>query len=173
MSQRRTSLRVLVAVSIVLLAACKLIPFKKPPAAPPPAPPPPTVVVKPPPIPINLTFQASATVNPNDADRPSPVVVRVYQLKSDVAFKAASYEKLYEDDKGVIGPDLIEVHVMTLRPGAQSTVSIPFSQEIRFVGIAAFLRRYDGKQWRISIPAPLKGDGIISVDQSGVIFAAK
>jgi type VI secretion system protein VasD len=172
MNQRRISYRVLVAVAIVLLAACKLVPGKKPPAAP-AAPPPPTVMVKPPPIPINLTFQASATVNPNDADRPSPVVVRVYQLKNDVAFKAASYDKLYEDDKAALGEDLIERHVMTLRPGAQSTVSVPFSQEIRFVGIVAFLRQYDGKQWKIPIPAPLKGDGIITVDRSGVTFAAK
>ena len=166
------SRKLVVAAAVTLMAAC-LIPGKKPPAAPAP----PTVKVElpkePPKIPINLTLQASATINPSESNRPSPVVVRVYQLKDDAGFRAASYEKLFDEDVTLLEKDLIHRTPFTVRPGEQTTVSVPFSQEIRFIGIAAFFRQYDGKQWRVVIPALFKGDFIISVDQSSVSFAAK
>jgi len=161
-----------VAAAALLMAAC-LLPGKKPPAQP-PAPPIKVELPKPPPpIPINLTFQASQSINPSESNRPSPVVVRVYQLKDDAAFRAATYEKLFDDDVALLEKDLIHRTPLTIRPGDQTTVSVPFSQEIRFVGIVAFFRQYDNTQWRIVIPAPLKGDGIISVERTSVSFAAK
>ena len=38
---------------------------------------------------VRLALQASADTNPDASGRPSPVVVRVYQLKNDAAFTAA------------------------------------------------------------------------------------
>ena len=35
------------------------------------------------------------------------MVVRVYQLKTDVAFKGAEFFALFDDDMKVLGPDLI------------------------------------------------------------------
>ena len=177
MTLRAVCRQLVVATAIVVAAGC-LFGGKKPPVPQPPAMPtiPPIVVEAPkdpPKIPINLILKASQNINPSESNRPSPVVVRVYQLKDDVAFRAASYEKLFDDDVAVLGKDLVQQSPFTLRPGDERTVSVPFSQDIRFVGIAAFFRQYDGKQWRIVIPALFKGDFIISVDQSSVSFAAK
>jgi type VI secretion system protein VasD len=154
------------------MAGCGKIPGLKPPAAAPPPPPPP--LIKPArPLPINLTFQASATVNPSESGRPSPVVVRLYQLKNDAAFMAASYDRLYEDDEAVLKPDLVEKTGVTLRPGDKTTMSLNFGDDVRFIGIAAFYRNYDNTQWRIPIPMPLKGDGTVVVDRASVSFVLK
>jgi type VI secretion system protein VasD len=171
MTLQRMARKLGVAAAVVVMAAC-LLPGKKPPAAPPPGP---TIVKveEPPKIPINLTLQATPTINLSESNRPSPVVVRVYQLKDDAAFRAATYEKLFDEDVTLLEKDLIQRTPFTVRPGEQTTVSVPFSQGIRFIGIAAFFRQYDGKQWRVVIPALFKGDFIISVDQSSVSFAAK
>jgi type VI secretion system protein VasD len=52
------------------------------PAPPPVAPPPLTIAAAPETkVKVSMVLTASADVNPDDSGRPSPVVVRVYQLK--------------------------------------------------------------------------------------------
>lgn len=170
MIRRYLVILILALVACTGAAACgKLLPGgAKPPAAAPPPPPP--VPATPP---VNLTLEASQTVNPNDSNRPSPVVVRVYQLKDDAAFRAASCGRLYDEDKAALGPDLIERTAATLRPGDRTTVSVVLNKELRFIGVAAFYFECDNAQWKIVIPTPLKGDGTILVDKSSVSFTSK
>jgi type VI secretion system protein VasD len=162
----------LILVMAVALAGCgKLLPGGGKPetAAPAPTPPP-----KPQPPPVNLTLQTSATIKPRESKRPSPVVVRVYQLKNDAAFRTVTYDRLYGDDKAALGDDLIErATSITLRPSEKTVVSIVQTPDLRFIGIAAFYREYAGKQWTVVIPAPLGGDGTVVIDQSSVSFTAK
>ena len=42
-----------------------------------------------------MTITVSPEANPDRTGRPSPVVVRIYQLKTDAAFTAASFVDLY------------------------------------------------------------------------------
>ena len=127
----------LVLALAVAVTGC--FPFKKkPPAAPAaaPAPPPPK-----PAVPLTLTVQTSSTVNPSESGRATPIVVRVYQLRSDVSFNAAPYEKLFDDAKGTLGQDLIgEPTSVTLRPSDQSTMSLMVAGDAKFVGVAACSR---------------------------------
>ena len=120
--------------------------------------------------------QTSATVNPGENGRPLPVVVRLYQLKSDAAFRAASYDRLYEDDKGTLGSDLVgERFSVTLRPSDQTVHTLEVGADVRFIGIAAFYRQYDNAnvQWKTWIPTPVKGSVSVMVDKSSVSFTTK
>ena len=38
---------------------------------------------------VAMTFNATSSINPNSDSEPSPVVLRIYRLKSDSAFNAA------------------------------------------------------------------------------------
>ena len=171
MTKRRIASQCGALVLLVGLAACgKLIPGMSPPKAEAPPPPPPVPAVPP----VNLTLEATQTVNPNDNNRPSPVVVRIYQLRNNAVFLATPYDRLFEDDKGALKEELIERSVaVTLRPGDRTTISVVMDKEVRFLGIAAFYRVYDGIQWHVAIPTPLKGDGTVLVDKSSVSFTAK
>ena len=40
---------------------------------------------------VAMSIAATGSINPNSVSEPSPVVLRVYQLKSDAAFKAAEF----------------------------------------------------------------------------------
>jgi type VI secretion system protein VasD len=165
-------------VVALTMGACKLIPGKKPPVAPPgqqqqqqvekPPPPPPK------PVPVSLMVQTSATVNPGENGRPLPVVVRLYQLKNDGAFKAASYDLLYKDDQGALGSDLADKPTaVTLRASDQTVITLMVSHDVRFIGIVAFYRQYDnGTQWKLPIPVPVNG-GTVMVDKSAVSFTAR
>ena len=48
---------------------------------------------------VKLTFAVSADVNPDAQNRPSPVVVRLYQLKDDAAFKDADIFTLLDKEQ--------------------------------------------------------------------------
>ena len=58
-------------------------------------------------IQIDITVTAEAGVNPDGKGRAAPVLVRVYELKSQDSFEAADYFSLAANDKAVIGADLL------------------------------------------------------------------
>ena len=72
---------------ILMISACGMFKKKKP-----PPPPEPTRVV--------LEFEAAGDINPNAEGRASPLVVRIYQLKSYSAFRKADFFSLYDNDEG-------------------------------------------------------------------------
>ena len=60
---------------------------------------------KPPPKPASVTgtVEASAQVNPSASKRPSPLLIRIYELKSVATFNAADFMSLYQRDQAEIG----------------------------------------------------------------------
>lgn len=169
MSQRVAHYGIIAVILLVMAACSKIIPGMKPPEPKPEA----VLLTKTRLPPVNLTLQASATVNPSESARPSPIVVRVYQLKNDAAFRSAPYDRLYEDDQAALKTDLVEKTAFTLRPGDKTSLLVNFGDEVHFIGIAAFYREYDNTQWKIVVPLPMKGDGTILVDRSSVSFTGK
>jgi type VI secretion system protein VasD len=117
----------------------------------------PVVLTPPPPPPAPVTIAVSADVNPNPEGRPSPIVIRIYQLKSDGAFSKVDYEPLFEDEQKVLGPDLISRQEYTVTPSERRTVELPVTQETKFVGAAASFRDIRNSEWRVLMPVAPKG----------------
>ena len=57
-----------------------------------------------------------ATVNPDARKRPSPVVLRVYELKSNALFESADFVSLFEKDQAVLGAELVSREEVILQP---------------------------------------------------------
>ena len=66
---------------------------------------------------VSMTISASASINPNSSSEPSPVVLRIYQLKSDSAFKAAEFSEMFYNDRKVLGYLLNPVRGRSSRVG--------------------------------------------------------
>ncbi|WP_122765927.1 type VI secretion system lipoprotein TssJ, partial [Pseudomonas viridiflava] len=66
---------------------------------------------------LNLKLTASDQVNPDLNGRPSPVVVRLFELKLPVAFENADFFSLYERAKESLAPDMVASEELELRPG--------------------------------------------------------
>jgi len=62
---------------------------------------------KPQPVNLKLNITASADVNPDAQNRPSPVVIRIYQLKDDAAFKGADFFALYDKEEATLAAALV------------------------------------------------------------------
>jgi type VI secretion system protein VasD len=120
-----------VPLAASLLAACS--------GAPPP-PPPPGI--------IELTLQASADLNPDATGRPSPVIVRIYQLTSATQFATADFFQLFEKQAATLGADLSNREELAIFPGETRKLTTPLKQGAQFVGLAASFRDIDKASWR-------------------------
>ena len=104
-----------------------------------------------------MTIAASADANPDSSGRPSPVVVRVYQLKTDAAFTASEFFPLFDDEQKVLGAELISRDEFVLAPAEQRTIDVALSGETRYLGAIAAFRDIRNAQWRVLVPTPRKG----------------
>jgi type VI secretion system protein VasD len=128
-----------------------------PPAAklePPPPPPKPVLIV--PPRELQLTIKGGSQLNPDYLSRPSPVVVRVYLLKAEIAFGAADFFSLFERDGATLGADLLAREEVQLRPGRAVTISRGFPPEARYLGVVVAFRNVEKSTWRAlsNLPTP-------------------
>lgn len=121
----------------------------------------------------NLTFAATADSNPDANGRPSPVVVRLYQLKADTAFSGAEFFALYDDEKKALGPELIGRDEFVLAPAERRTVQVAMSKDARFVGMIAAYRDIRNAQWRVVVPAPIKNNATIAVERARIQYSVK
>jgi type VI secretion system protein VasD len=116
-----------------------------------------------------MTIAVSADVNPDASGRPSPVVVRVYQLRTDAAFRSADFFALFEDDQKALGSELISRDEFTMAPSERKTMDVTVSGETRFVGAIAAFRDIRNAQWRVLVPATDKGLDV-AVERARVVM---
>jgi type VI secretion system protein VasD len=110
---------------------------------------------KPPPKPAvaAVTVAARADVNPDATGRPSPIVVRFYQLKADAGFLNADFFGLFDDDKRALGADVSGREELELAPGETRSLELGLAPETRFVGALAAYRDIRAATWRALVPA--------------------
>ena len=106
----------------------------------PPPPPPPTQV--------SGTIQAAANVNPSASKRPSPLLVRVYELKSAAAFNNADFMALYQRDQAELSTELVAKEEFVLAPGESKSYAKTLAPETRFLGVVAAYRDLEHAKWR-------------------------
>ncbi|MFM0502259.1 type VI secretion system lipoprotein TssJ [Paraburkholderia caffeinilytica] len=113
---------------------------------------------------LNVDLTARASINPDEAMRPTSVAVRVYQLKDRKRFDEASYDDLLKNGKTVLAQDLQDSIATMVNPGASASMSQPMQPGTEYVGVVAFYRDPDSNgSWRRVVPkktlsadAPLK-----------------
>jgi len=154
--RRRLPARIMCALIPLLIGinSCSL--FKAPapinieipkPPAPPPPPPPPLPATR-----IHATVIAATDVNPDRHGRPSPIVVKVYELKSLAAFDAADFFSLFERDAATLGSGMNARDDFVLLPGSAQTLERSVDASTRFLAIVAGYRDLEGTLWRGSTP---------------------
>ncbi|HTU65336.1 MAG TPA: type VI secretion system lipoprotein TssJ [Steroidobacteraceae bacterium] len=111
-----------------------------------------------PPKPAEAKMQivAAADVNPDGKGRPSPIVIRIYQLKTEAEFAGADFFAIYDREKEILGPALITREEYTLDPGETEDIKFEVNRDARFLGVLAGYRDPSAR-WRAMSPAPEKG----------------
>jgi type VI secretion system protein VasD len=133
----------------------------------------PKPVLPPEPVVAHVTLAASADANPDPTGRPSPVVVRVYQLKGEAAFAGADFFGLFDDEQRVLGPELINRAEYVLTPSERRTVEVPVSRDARFVGAIAAFRDIRNAEWRGLVPTWPEGkrNMTVAVERTRIVLS--
>lgn len=100
---------------------------------------------------LRATMDVQPAVNPDARGRPSPVVVRVYALKSLAAFNSASFFSLYGKDKETLGAEFVDGDEIQLLPGQKREFQKEYPPETRYVAVFASFRDVEHSHWRDSI----------------------
>jgi type VI secretion system protein VasD len=101
---------------------------------------------------IEAEVVAAGDVNPDGAGRPSPLLVRIYELKATGSFEGADFFSLYDQDSAVLGADLLAREELQMRPGTQSAVARVADPDAQFLGVLGAYRAIDQVRWRATYP---------------------
>ena len=119
---------------------------------------------------LNLTLTASDQLNPDLNGRPSPIVVRLFELKHPVTFENADFFSLYERAKESLAPDLVASEELELRPGETVEMKLSVEEGSLYVGVLAAYRDLPESQWRYTVQiTPLEvTEADLTLDQAGI-----
>ncbi len=142
------------------LSGCGMFAKAPPPPAPPPPPPKPGTLA------INIS--ASAGINPNANNRPSPVVVRLYELKASAQFESADFLSLYDKDQAVLGADVVARDEFVLAPGEKKAIAKPLAADTKFIGVVAAFRDLERARWRAVAAVLPNKNNVIAINLDGI-----
>lgn len=97
---------------------------------------------------VTGSVEASATINPSTSQRPSPLMLRIYELKSPAAFNGADFMSLYQRDQAELAADLVAREELTLAPGEVRPLSKTLSPDTRYIGVVGAFRDLEHARWR-------------------------
>ncbi|MDL2274723.1 type VI secretion system lipoprotein TssJ [Desulfosarcina sp. OttesenSCG-928-G10] len=98
---------------------------------------------------LDLKVASQPNVNPDNSGRPSPVRVKTYELRNDLAFKQADFQTLLDNPVQSLGADLIATDELVFIPGEARKMSYEPTPETRFIGVVAGFRQMDRARWRV------------------------
>ena len=153
---RRWALRHGLGIAIAAVTGCA--------AAPPPPPPPPPK--------LSVNVVAATYLNPDANGRASPVVMRVYELKSPTQFANADFHALFDQDRAALASDIVAREEFVLRPGETKAIDKLLAPDTQAIGVMAAFRDIERARWRaVAALTPAK-DNIVTVVVDGIELRA-
>lgn len=119
---------------------------------------------------IDSKILASFEINPDANGRPSPLVVRVYELKAKSSFNDADFFKLYDEEEATLGGDLLTRSEFELSPGEGREIIQKAHEQARYFAVVAAYRDIDNARWRASTALELnkKNTLIVKIGKQSV-----
>lgn len=103
---------------------------------------------------LHVHVNASEQTNPDADDRASPIMVRVYELKSPTAFEDTDFFTLQNDGRAAIGDDAVAMDEFILRPGESRDIQRKINPDTTAIGVLAGYRVLGKSVWRTVYRVP-------------------
>ncbi|CAJ0893423.1 hypothetical protein R20233_03738 [Ralstonia sp. LMG 32965] len=103
---------------------------------------------------LDLAIQAGDSLNPDDKGRASPVLVRLYELKTASTFEQADYYSLESNDRTVLMQDLLARDEFILRPGEFQDIERKLNPDAQALGFLVGYRDLGKATWRTVYKLP-------------------
>lgn len=103
---------------------------------------------------IKIEFVVDADSNPDELGVGSPLFVRMYELKSSKMMQRADFIDLYEQDKKILGADMVgDIRKLKrLAPGENRTEQFVLDEKTQFIAIYAEFLDFKGSKFKLVIP---------------------
>jgi len=108
----------------------------------------------PPPPLLQGTIKVDQGANPNPNGRASPIIVRVYELRSPAAFSGADFFSLFDNESETLAKDLVAREEFSLSPGETQPYRRQLQPDTKFIGVVAAFRDLEHSRWRQVVPVP-------------------
>lgn len=105
---------------------------------------------------IEMEITAAPELNPNTEGRPSPIVLRIYELKSLEEFNNGDFFTIYDNETKALGKTMLAKDELEFKPGETKHIEREANPQTRFLGIIAAYRDIDNAQWRAVATIPEK-----------------
>jgi type VI secretion system protein VasD len=103
---------------------------------------------------VNMQINAAQYLNPNTQGIAEPLILTIYQLKTPMKFKQASYSDLLMNASQKLGDDLIDKESVEVKPSEKSTHAIQIDTDVKYIGIVASYRDINTAIWRTVVVVP-------------------
>lgn len=106
---------------------------------------------------LRFDFTGRASLNTHSAEMNAlsvATLVRVYQLRDSSTLRQATYDRLVTAGASTLSADLLDEHVVVVKPGGGAQLSVPLHSEAQYVAVVALFRQPDLEQntWRLILP---------------------
>lgn len=98
---------------------------------------------------LQFSIEAAPGVNPDTSLRPSPIKVRIYELKDASSFSEADYFSLDTTDKVTLAADMLAKDEFILRPGESRSIQRKSNTQTTAIGVLAGYRDLPNATWRV------------------------
>ena len=103
---------------------------------------------------LEISIAADANANIDTHERGAPIMLRIYELASDVGFLEADFFSIQDREKITLGSDLLSTDVFMLRPGETRSIRRKAQAGTTAIGVFAAYRDLPASVWRISHALP-------------------
>lgn len=102
---------------------------------------------------LHLNISANEEINPDHTQRPSPVVIRLYELKDVSVFEKADFIDIYERDQDLLSTSLVARHLLKpVIPGEERQERLVLKPDTTHVGLFAEFAQYQGASYKVVFP---------------------
>ncbi len=112
---------------------------------------------------LHGAINVDPNVNPDRAGRPSPIVVRIYELKSVAAFNGADFFALFDNEGAALSGELVGREEFQLQPGETRQYRRQLQPDTKFIGVVGAFRDLEQSRWRQTVPVPSKRSPTITI----------
>ncbi|MDU8497661.1 type VI secretion system lipoprotein TssJ [Pseudomonas syringae] len=119
---------------------------------------------------VDLRLNADSQLNPDINGRPSPVVLKVLELRRPVNFENMDFFSLYQRTDQSLGQDLVASEEFELRPGERIELKLKLDHGSRYIGVLAAYRNLPETQWRhvITVHSKQQNRAVFVLGESGL-----
>jgi type VI secretion system protein VasD len=101
---------------------------------------------------VSAKITADLSINPAPDGTATPVIIRLYTLKTDNAFQQADFSSLFNADAATLGQDMLGKREFLMAPGKVEGYKDDVPLDTAFLGVVVGFRNIDFADWRAIAP---------------------